>query len=81
MVCAPGMGWGDAWWYPAKFEVLPLLLLLGVDAAWLDLDTYLLRDPTPALPTLATHSNLTDLKARGTVYRADKLLEKFQSTL
>jgi hypothetical protein len=30
----------------AKFEVLPVLLAYGFDAVWLDLDVYLVKDPT-----------------------------------
>eukprot|EP00927_Polykrikos_kofoidii_P066634 TRINITY_DN62197_c0_g1_i1.p1 TRINITY_DN62197_c0_g1~~TRINITY_DN62197_c0_g1_i1.p1 ORF type:complete len:455 (-),score=59.94 TRINITY_DN62197_c0_g1_i1:347-1678(-) len=33
----------------AKFFLLPLLLSLGVDVTWLDLDIFLLRDPTERL--------------------------------
>lgn len=37
----------------AKFVLLPLLLSLGVDYAWLDMDIFLIRDPTARFLELA----------------------------
>ena len=37
----------------AKFYMMPILLSLGVDVAWLDLDIFLFKDPTPRLVELA----------------------------
>eukprot|EP00927_Polykrikos_kofoidii_P042549 TRINITY_DN36555_c0_g1_i1.p1 TRINITY_DN36555_c0_g1~~TRINITY_DN36555_c0_g1_i1.p1 ORF type:complete len:890 (-),score=114.17 TRINITY_DN36555_c0_g1_i1:105-2774(-) len=37
----------------AKFVLLPLLLSLGVDYAWLDVDIFLIRDPTERLLEIA----------------------------
>merc|ERR1719296_276285 len=38
----------------AKFFMMPLLLALGVDVAWIDLDVWLVRDPVPHLLHLAS---------------------------
>lgn len=39
----------------AKFVLLPLLLSLGVSYAWLDIDIFLVQDPTARFQQLANH--------------------------
>eukprot|EP00929_Paragymnodinium_shiwhaense_P076405 TRINITY_DN3928_c0_g1_i5.p1 TRINITY_DN3928_c0_g1~~TRINITY_DN3928_c0_g1_i5.p1 ORF type:complete len:557 (-),score=105.53 TRINITY_DN3928_c0_g1_i5:1388-3058(-) len=41
----------------AKFFLMPLLLTLGVDVLWLDLDVWLLHDPVPSLREMAYGSD------------------------